>query len=167
MIGEVTLATGSGGSELLNLAELARYLGMAERTIYVWAQQGKNPAFKIGSAWRFRRTDIDAWLETQRSGPVVGDMAPLTDPVEPPASKFRIREREKQARRARMDECRADILAAMRAKDGEGFDIDQFADRFGRDVVDAVVEQLSKEKTVEVGEIEIKGEKVRYLKERR
>ena len=55
--------------ELMSLQEVASYLGMAERTIYMWAQNGKVPAFKLGAAWRFRKSDIDAWLETQRTGP--------------------------------------------------------------------------------------------------
>lgn len=160
------LATGSGGSELLNLAQLARYLGMAERTIYVWAQQGKIPAFKIGSAWRFRRADIDAWLETQRSGPTAGDTTPLTDPVEAPATKWRIRGQEEQAHQALIDACRAYIETTMRTGDRSVFVIDQFVDRFGRDVVDTVVNQLRKEKRVDVDEIESKGEMVRVLKRR-
>ena len=59
----------TNGAQLMSLPEVATYLGMAERTIYVWAQQGKIPAFKLGTSWRFRRSEIDAWLETQRSGP--------------------------------------------------------------------------------------------------
>ena len=56
----------------MTLLELASYLNVSERTIYEWLQRDIVPAFKIGAAWRFRREDIDAWLETQRSGPDVG-----------------------------------------------------------------------------------------------
>ena len=156
------------GSELLSLPQLARYLGMAERTLYVWAQQGRIPAFKIGVTWRFRRSDIDAWLETQRAGPLVGaGTTPLTDPVEPPAARWRIRRQEEQAHQALIDACRAFIETTMRAEDRHVFVMEQFVDRFGRDVVDAAVEQLRKDKKVDVGEERgLGGETVKVLKRR-
>ncbi len=52
--------------DILTLKEIAEYLKMSERTIYGYAQQGKLPGIKVGSAWRFRRSDIDQWLEYQR-----------------------------------------------------------------------------------------------------
>lgn len=52
--------------EILTLSEVAAYLKLAERTLYGYAQKGLVPGIKVGSAWRFRKTDIDAWLEQQR-----------------------------------------------------------------------------------------------------
>lgn len=52
--------------EILTLPELAAYLKLAERTVYSYAQKGILPGVKVGSAWRFRRADILAWLEKQR-----------------------------------------------------------------------------------------------------
>ena len=46
----------NGAQELMTLPELAAYLTMSERTIYDWAQQGKVPAYQLGSSWRFRRS---------------------------------------------------------------------------------------------------------------
>ena len=153
---------------MLTLPQLSKYLGMAERTIYVWVQQGKLPAFKIGSAWRFRRRDIDAWLETQRLGPDVGGTAPLTQPVEAPASRWRLRRREEQANQALVDACRAFIESTMRAEDRNVFVVDQFVDRFGQDVVDTVVQQLRKDKIVEIDEEKgLDGEMVRIIRKRR
>lgn len=48
---------------LLNVKQVAEYLQLKESTIYSWAQDGKIPAIKIGRTWRFRRTDLDSWLE--------------------------------------------------------------------------------------------------------
>ncbi|MEN6478127.1 MAG: helix-turn-helix domain-containing protein [Anaerolineales bacterium] len=48
---------------LLNVKQVAQYLQLKESTIYSWAQDGKIPAIKIGRTWRFRRADLDAWLE--------------------------------------------------------------------------------------------------------
>ncbi|MGI6367643.1 MAG: helix-turn-helix domain-containing protein [Anaerolineae bacterium] len=51
---------------LLNVKQVAEYLQLKESTIYSWAQDNKIPAIKIGRTWRFRRTDIEAWLEWHR-----------------------------------------------------------------------------------------------------
>lgn len=52
--------------EILTLPELAAYLKLAERTVYGYAQKGLLPGIKVGSAWRFRKTDVQAWLDKQR-----------------------------------------------------------------------------------------------------
>jgi len=62
-------STFGGDFELMTLPEVAGYLNLKERTIYDWAQRGKLPAYKLGSAWRFRRADIESWLNMQRIGP--------------------------------------------------------------------------------------------------
>ena len=118
--------------------------------------------------WRFRRADIDAWLETQRAGPpVAAARAPLTDPVEPPTTRWRIRKQEEQAHEALIDACRAFIETTMRTEDRQVFVIEQFVDRFGQDVVDVVVEQLRKGKKVDVGEERgLGGEMVKVLRRR-
>lgn len=53
---------------LLNVKQVAKYLQLKESTIYSWAQDGKIPAIKIGRTWRFRRSDLDAWLERHLKG---------------------------------------------------------------------------------------------------
>jgi excisionase family DNA binding protein len=52
--------------DILTLQELSAYLKIAEKTLYGYAQKGTIPGIKIGSAWRFRKADIDAWLEERR-----------------------------------------------------------------------------------------------------
>ena len=53
---------------LLNVKQVAEYLQLKESTIYSWAQDGKIPAIKIGRTWRFRRTDLESWLERHLKG---------------------------------------------------------------------------------------------------
>ena len=53
---------------LLNVKQVAQYLQLKQSTIYSWAQDGKIPAIKIGRTWRFRRTDLDAWLQRHLKG---------------------------------------------------------------------------------------------------
>lgn len=55
------------GDRLMTLKEVAEYLHLTERTLYKWAQEGKIPASKLGSAWRFRKSDVDEWVEERKN----------------------------------------------------------------------------------------------------
>ena len=52
--------------EILTVQEVATLLKVAEKTVYTMAQQGELPAFKVRGQWRFKRVDIDRWIEQQR-----------------------------------------------------------------------------------------------------
>ncbi len=54
--------------EILTLPEVAALLKVAEKTLYTMAQRGEIPAFKVRNQWRFKRTDIDSWIEKKTSG---------------------------------------------------------------------------------------------------
>lgn len=49
--------------EILTLPEIAQLLKVAEKTVYTMAQKGEIPAFKVGGQWRFRRVDLNAWID--------------------------------------------------------------------------------------------------------
>ncbi|MBU0492633.1 MAG: response regulator [Chloroflexi bacterium] len=55
--------------DLVTVQEVAHYLKMSPQTIYRFAQQGRIPALKVGSRWRFRLTDIEGWLQQQKDEP--------------------------------------------------------------------------------------------------
>ena len=46
----------------MTIQDVAAYLKMSPQTIYRMAQQGRIPALKAQSRWRFRRSDIESWL---------------------------------------------------------------------------------------------------------
>lgn len=48
---------------LMTLSDVATFLQVAERTVYLWAQKGMIPSFKLGNVWRFKRTDLETWIE--------------------------------------------------------------------------------------------------------
>jgi excisionase family DNA binding protein len=52
-------------TEILTIEEVASYLRLTPQTIYRWAQEKRIPAVKLGKEWRFRRSIIDEWLDTQ------------------------------------------------------------------------------------------------------
>ena len=154
-------------STLMGPAEVARYLDVKERTVYLWAQQGKLPAFKVSSVWRFRKADLDRWLESTRSGPSLTDIKPLTPDVEPKRSRWRLRQDEEQADQALADACRAYIETTLKTVGREVFLVEQFEDRFGADVVRTVINQLKKEKKISEDEHDgLDGEKVKVISER-
>jgi excisionase family DNA binding protein len=51
----------------MTLKEVAEYLHLNERTVYKWAQDGTIPGSKLGSTWRFRRSEIDSWVEQRKN----------------------------------------------------------------------------------------------------
>ncbi len=53
--------------EFLTLPEVAQLLKVAEKTVYTMAQQGELPAFKVRGQWRFKRADLDVWVEEQKA----------------------------------------------------------------------------------------------------
>lgn len=56
---------------LMGIQEVAAYLKINQATAYHWAQAGRLPGIKIGRIWRFRRSDIDAWLDKKMYQAVV------------------------------------------------------------------------------------------------
>jgi excisionase family DNA binding protein len=57
--------TASEKKEIMTTKEVARYLRLAEATVYKLAQAGEIPAVKVGRAWRFKRGLIDEWFREQ------------------------------------------------------------------------------------------------------
>src|SRR6266496_1721557 len=53
----------------LTTEEVLEYLQVNLRTVYRLIKAGKIPAVRVGRQWRFRKRDIDAWLDTQRPSP--------------------------------------------------------------------------------------------------
>ncbi len=51
--------------EILTLKEVAVYLKLAEKTAYRLTAEGKLPGFKVGGSWRFKREEIETWIERQ------------------------------------------------------------------------------------------------------
>ena len=54
--------------EILTLKEVAQYLKLAEKTAYRLVADGKLPGFKVGGSWRFKRADIEQWIEQSKQG---------------------------------------------------------------------------------------------------
>ncbi|MBN2685255.1 MAG: PTS sugar transporter subunit IIA [Pontiellaceae bacterium] len=53
--------------EIMTIEEIAAYLRVSERTVYDWAQKGDLPGGKLGTTWRFKREDVENWVNSRLS----------------------------------------------------------------------------------------------------
>lgn len=51
----------------MTVRTVATYLNVDEKTIYRLAKRGEIPGFKVAGTWRFKKDDIDAWIEAQKA----------------------------------------------------------------------------------------------------
>lgn len=54
-------------SSAMTVREVADYLNVDEKTVYRLTKDGRLPGFKVAGAWRFKKEDIDEWIERQKS----------------------------------------------------------------------------------------------------
>ena len=52
--------------EILTLRWALAHLKLAEKTAYRLAQKVKLPGFKVGGSWRFKRENVQNWIEEQK-----------------------------------------------------------------------------------------------------
>lgn len=69
----------------LTTEEVLEYLQVNLRTVYRLIKAGRIPAVRVGRQWRFRKGDIDAWLESQQprsaKSPASSARAPAPQPA--------------------------------------------------------------------------------------
>ena len=49
----------------MGIREASDYLGVSRETLYKYVDEEKIPAFKLGNRWKFKKTLLDRWMETQ------------------------------------------------------------------------------------------------------
>ncbi|PIE65474.1 MAG: transcriptional regulator [Desulfobacterales bacterium] len=47
----------------LSVDEIGDYLGIKRDTVYKWISKRGMPAHKIGRLWKFKKEQVDAWVE--------------------------------------------------------------------------------------------------------
>jgi excisionase family DNA binding protein len=53
--------------EIMTAKDVAGYLGIHPLTVQKYAREGKIPAFKIGTDWRFHKKYIERWIREKSS----------------------------------------------------------------------------------------------------
>ncbi len=76
--------------DILTIKQLSEYLMVSEKTIYRMLDKGLLPALRIGAQWRFRKRDIDGWLdervrkvEVEGQNAVLEELAPSEIDIHP------------------------------------------------------------------------------------
>ena len=59
--------TEGGLSAFMTTEEVLGCLRVTPRTIYRLIKSGELPAVRLGRQWRFRRSDLNDWIERQRA----------------------------------------------------------------------------------------------------
>ncbi len=52
---------------VLTVKEVAALLRVDEKTVYRLVKKRELPGFKVAGAWRFKRADIESWIEQQKA----------------------------------------------------------------------------------------------------
>jgi excisionase family DNA binding protein len=74
----------------LTTEEVLEYLQVNLRTVYRLIKAGKIPAVRVGRQWRFRKSDIDAWLDSQRPRAGARTVVPTPARVPPISGRPRV-----------------------------------------------------------------------------
>lgn len=46
----------------LSVEEIAAHLGVSKETVYRWLEKEKIPAHRVGRLWKFKASEVDAWI---------------------------------------------------------------------------------------------------------
>jgi len=58
--------------EIMTTKEVASYLNIHPLTVNKYAREGKIPAFKIGTDWRFHKMYIERWIKDKLDSNQIG-----------------------------------------------------------------------------------------------
>ena len=51
----------------VKVEEVACHLGVAKDTVYRWVQTRGLPAHRVGRLWKFKVSDVDAWVRAGKA----------------------------------------------------------------------------------------------------
>ena len=74
-----TQAPPAADEELLTTRELMAFLNLSRTRIWELVKREQLPAFKVGGDYRYRRSEVDAWLERFRVNDVPRSAGPGSD----------------------------------------------------------------------------------------
>ena len=57
----------------LSVDEVAAYIGVKRDTIYKWIERKQMPAKKVGRLWKFKKEQVDVWVNEGHAAYDTGD----------------------------------------------------------------------------------------------
>ena len=145
---------------LMTREEVAKYLNMTERTVLDWAQRDIIPAIKLAGSWRFRRQDIDSWLESNRTGPERTSFESGNLVIRP--QPFRSEDKERKIK-----SCISAIELSMQNTDREEWPVFTFRVDHGSDIAKEAIARLIKSKKASLSTKRTNGEKYEVIQRRK
>jgi excisionase family DNA binding protein len=70
------IGNGTMENRWLSLSEIAAYLGVSKDSVYRWVEICRMPAHKVGRQWKFKVTEIDAWVRSGKADIMTEQAAP-------------------------------------------------------------------------------------------
>ncbi|SFA69637.1 transcriptional regulator, AlpA family [Poseidonocella pacifica] len=52
--------------QAMTVRDVAGYLNVDVKTVYRLVKRGDLPGFKVAGAWRFKRSDLNSWIDMQK-----------------------------------------------------------------------------------------------------
>lgn len=49
------------------MKEITEYLGVSRDTVLMWVDKYQMPASRVGRLWKFKVSDVDAWMKTSQA----------------------------------------------------------------------------------------------------
>ena len=70
----------------LSVEEICKYLWVSKDTVYRWIDKHSMPAHRMGRLWKFKRTQVDAWVEAGGANRSAHAISRQTDSATCPAA---------------------------------------------------------------------------------
>lgn len=51
--------------EVMDIRQASAYLGVSRNALYKYVSEDRIPAFKLGNRWKFKKTVLDHWMESE------------------------------------------------------------------------------------------------------
>ena len=67
--------------EVMNIRQASQYLGVSPDTLYKYVSEERIPAFKLGNRWKFKKSILDTWMESQSLSSEVSRPRKLNKPA--------------------------------------------------------------------------------------